>query len=394
MDQSCDQTAERIAEGLGFSCRHADPVVTFRDPFSLANGTMPVLELLIIGGAVFALVHARRRWRHDGDPVNLTLWFASVAYLAVIEPPLYFPGWFGLDKQVGFIFSHNVFTVQLMYDRLPLYIVAFYPALSQLAYELVRALDVFVRRGAVAGALAVAFVCQVFYEVFDQLGPQLRWWAWNPGDTKVNQPALASVPMNSMFLFASVSFGALAYLVVRLCGSGGGTGAATRATTEARTGARTGAGIAWRSVAAGALAPLAMAVAGAPAGLFQGGGHLGVQRAIIGVELGVVWVIGLCLLTDAWRASRTGPMVPMPLMPSPTFARTYPPFYLGVLMALWLIALPDYLASSGGLTKQGAPIGSLWYSTLCAAAAAGVILAARRATASSPAASSPAASSS
>ena len=360
MDQTCDPTAERIAEGLGFSCRHANPIVTFRNPFSLSNGTMPVLELLIVGGAVFALWHAWRRWRHDGDPANLTLWFASVAYLAVIEPPLYFPGWFGLDKQVGFVFSHNVFTVQFMNDRLPLYIVAFYPALSQLAYELVRTLGVFARRGALAGALAVAFVCQVFYEIFDQLGPQLRWWAWNPGDTKVNQPALASVPMNSMFLFASVSFAGLTYLVVRLTGTGASAG--------------TGLGIAWRSVVAGALTPLAMLIAGAPAGAFQGHGHLTVQRAIIGVELAIVWVIGLALIADSWRVPRTHPA------PAPLFARTYPPIYLTVLAALWLVALPAYFVATNGVTSAGTPIGSLWYSTLCAAAATGVIVAARRTT--------------
>jgi hypothetical protein len=343
VDQTCDPTAERIAEGLGFSCRHANPIVTFRNPFGLSNGTMPVLELLIVGGAVFALFHAWRRWRHDGDPVNLTLWFASIAYLAVIEPPLYFPGWFGLDKQVGFIFAHNVFSVQFMYDRLPLYIVAFYPALSQLAYELVRTLGIFARRGAFAGSLAVAFVCQVFYEVFDQLGPQARWWAWNPDNVKVNQPALASVPMNSMFLFASVSFAGLVYAVVRL--------------------AAAGPGIAWRSVVAGALAPLAMFIAGAPAGAFQG--HVGIQRTIIGVELAAVWIIGLSLTADAWRKPRTA------VAPAPSFARTYPTIYLGTLAALWLV---------GGLTEHGTPKGSLWYSALCGVAAAGVIVAARRAT--------------
>lgn len=147
MSYSCDSAAERLAEGLGFSCHDADPVVEFRNPFGLENATMPFLELLVIGGAVFALVHAWRRWRRDGDPVNISLWFASVVYLAVIEPPLYFPSWFDLEKDVGLIFSHNVFSVQFMYDRLPLYIVAFYPALSQLAYELVRALGVFARRG-------------------------------------------------------------------------------------------------------------------------------------------------------------------------------------------------------------------------------------------------------
>jgi hypothetical protein len=377
LNQACDPTTERIAEGLGFSCRHAAPIVSFRNPLHLSSGTMPFLELLIVGGAVFALCHAWRRWRREGDPINLTLWFASVAYLAVIEPPLYFPGWFGLDKQVGFIFAHNVFTVQFMDDRLPLYIVAFYPALSQLAYELVRTLGVFARRGALAGALAVAFVCQAFYEIFDQLGPQLRWWAWNPDNTKVNQPALASVPMNSMFLFASVSFAGLAYLVVRL--AGGGVGEADGA--GGRVGrAISGFGIAWRSVVAGALAPLTMLIAGAPAGAFQGHGHLGVQRAIIGVELAIVWAVGLYLMVDAWRAPRTGGHVPATL-----FARTYPPIYLAVLVALWLTALPAYFAATHGVTRQGTPIGSLWYSTLCAAAAAGVIvvamLVARRANA-------------
>ena len=83
-------------------------------------------------------------------PVNLAMWFAPLVYLFVTEPPLYFPEWFGLDEQYGFIFAHNVFTVQFMWDRLPLYIVAIYPALSQLVYEVVRVMGVFKHRGALA----------------------------------------------------------------------------------------------------------------------------------------------------------------------------------------------------------------------------------------------------
>ncbi|GAA4323646.1 hypothetical protein BJY14_006463 [Actinomadura luteofluorescens] len=363
MGDTCDPAAERVAEKLGFSCHGADPVVTFRNPFDLADGSMAVLELLIVGGAVFALVHAWRRWRRDGDPVNVALWFASVVYLAVIEPPLYFPGWFGLQDHVGFIFSHNVFTVQFMYDRLPLYIVAFYPAISQLAYELVRALGVFARRGPLAGSVAVAFACQVFYEVFDQLGPQLGWWAWNTANEKINQPALASVPMNSMLLFASVSFGAMTYLVVRLVGGGDG--------------ALTGPRIGWRTLVAGAVTPLAMVVVSAPSGAFEG--RLGVQRTILTAELAAVWVAGLLLLADAWRAERAGKGVPVV---SPLFARIYPALYLGVHVVLWLVALPAYLASTGGVTEQGTPVGSLWYAALCAVAASGIIVAALRAAAS------------
>jgi hypothetical protein len=367
MDSTCDAVAERLAHGLGFSCRDAGPIVSFRNPFALENGTMPVLELLIIGGAVFALVHAWRRWRRAGDPVNISLWFASVVYLAVIEPPLYFPARFGLDKQVGFIFSHNVFTVQFMYDRLPLYIVAFYPALSQLAYELVRALGVFARRGPLIGSVAVAFACQVFYEIFDQLGPQLKWWAWNPEDTMVNQPALASVPMSSMLLFASVSFGAMTYLVVRLVGEKDGRGALG------------GWAIAWRTVVAGAATPLTMIIVSAPSGAFRGQHHLGIQRAILSAELVAVWIAGLWLLADAWRSAGTGALVA-----SPRFVRIYPATYLGVHVVLWLVALPAYVAATDGITKQGTPIGSLWYAALCALTATGFILTALRATTPRP----------
>ncbi|OLT11926.1 hypothetical protein BJF79_23160 [Actinomadura sp. CNU-125] len=363
MGHTCEPDAERLAEGLGFSCHDTAPVMDVRDPFDLANGTLPVLELLIVGGAVFALVHAWRRWRRDGDPVNLSLWFASVVYLAVIEPPLYFPSWFGLDEHVGFIFSHNVFTVQFMYDRLPLYIVAFYPALSQLAYELVRALGVFARRGPLVGSVAVAFACQVFYEIFDHLGPQLKWWAWNPGNEMINQPALASVPMNSMLLFASVSFGAMTYLVVRLTGDRPGRGPLT------------GPGVAWRTIVAGAATPLAMIVVSAPSGAFRGEDRLGIQRAILSAELGVVWVVGLYLLADAVRAVRAGDV---PEVTSPLFVRVYPAAYLGVLVVLWLTALPAYFGSTGGFTEQGTPVGSLWYAALCTVAAAGFVLAALR----------------
>ncbi|TDC71814.1 hypothetical protein E1200_00980 [Actinomadura sp. GC306] len=364
MDHTCDAAAARVAEGLGFSCRDAHPVIDFRNPLGLENGTMPVLELLIIGGAVFALVHAWRRWRRDGDPVNISLWFASVVYLAVIEPPLYFPGWFGLEEHVGFIFSHNVFTVQFMYDRLPLYIVAFYPALSQLAYELVRALGVFARRGPLLGSMAVAFACQVFYEIFDHLGPQLKWWAWNADNEAINQPALGSVPMNSMLLFASVSFGAMTYLVVRLVGEKDGRGPLT------------GGRIAWRTVVAGALTPLAMIIVSAPSGAFRGEDRLGIQRAILSAELAVVWIVGLLLLVDAWRAVRAGTVPPVA---SPLFARTYPALYLGVHVVLWLIALPAYFAATNGVTEQGTPTGSLWYAGLCTVAATGFILVALRA---------------
>ncbi|GAB3158251.1 hypothetical protein GCM10027258_69150 [Amycolatopsis stemonae] len=344
MTSGCGPDAEAVTRGLGFDCHDVAPVVSVRFPWDLENWTMPVLEVLVLGGAVFALVHALRRYR-AGDPVNLALWWTSLVYLFVTEPPLYFPEWFGLDRIYGFVFAHNRFTVQLMGDRLPLYIVAFYPMFTQLAYELVRSLGIFRRRGPLPGAVAVAFVCQVFYEVFDHIGPQLKWWAWNPGNRIVDQPAMASVPMTSALLFASVSMAAMTYLVVRLAGSGR---------------------LVPRILLAGVLTPLAMVVAGLPASLFQG--NTTAQAWILGAELALVWLAGGWVVATGRAA--TGE-------PASAFVRVYPALYLGVLAVIWASALPAYFAADHGITRDGTPVGSGLYALACFAAA-GLVLAALR----------------
>ncbi|MFI5592186.1 hypothetical protein ACIA5G_44555 [Amycolatopsis sp. NPDC051758] len=350
MSAECGPEAEAVTRGLGFDCHDVAPVVSVRPPWTLAHWTMPLLEVLIVGGAIFALVHALRRYR-AGDPVNLALWWASLVYLFVTEPPLYFPEWFGLDKQYGFIFAHNEFTVQFMADRLPLYIVAFYPVISQLAYEVVRSLGIFRRRGPFAGSVAVAFACQVFYEVFDHLGPQLKWWAWNPGNHIVNHPALAAVPMTSMLLFASVSMGAMTYLVVRLAG-----------------GPRRGWSLGWRTLVAGVLTPPTMAIAGIPSSLFTG--NVTAQAWVLGAELALLWFAGAWIVVAHLRSPDRGPDVPLA-----AFARCYPAIYLGGMAVCWIGALPAYLAAHDGVTADGTPIGSGPYALACFLGA-GLLLAA------------------
>ncbi|MGZ4532379.1 MAG: hypothetical protein ACXVXP_08510 [Mycobacteriaceae bacterium] len=369
MSATCEKAAEEVTRNLGFNCHDVSPVVSVHNPFDLASWTMPVLELVIISGAVFALVHAVRRFR-AGDPINLALWFASLVYLFVTEPPLYFPEWFGLSKQYDFIFAHNVFSVQFMWDRLPLYIVAFYPAISALGYEVVRVLGIFKHRGALVGALAVAFVCQVFYEIFDMVGPQLKWWAWYDGNDKVNHPALASVPMNSMLLFASVSMGALAFLVVKLAGSRSADGDPRR-----------GWSLAWRIAAAGVLTPLTMGVFGIPSGLFGGETpNITAQAWVLGIELGLVWLAGAWILvTHIQRRHEYQPITP--------FARIYPVVYLAGMTVAWIGALPAFLDAKNGITSDGTPIGSGWYTLACYLGAFAVlaVLHSRRPTAADPA---------
>ena len=346
MNAECGPGAEAVTLGLGFDCHDVSPVVSVRFPWELANWTLPLLEVIIIGGAVFALLHAIRRYR-AGDPTNLSLWCASLVYLLVTEPPLYFPEWFGLDELYGFIFAHNRFTVQFMWDRLPLYIAAFYPAFSQLAYELVRSLGIFRRRGALTASVAVAFTCQVFYEVFDHIGPQLKWWAWNMDNHIVNDPAMASVPMNSMLLFASVSMGAMTYLVVRLTGGPGTDGAPRR-----------GWSLVPRTLVAGVLTPPTMAIAGIPSGFFRGNSTA--QTWVLGLELALLWLAGTWIVVSYLRSTDREPDEPIS-----AFARFYPVVYLGGMAVCWLGALPAYLAAHDGVTSDGTPIGSGLYALAC-----------------------------
>ncbi|WP_231750720.1 hypothetical protein [Mycobacterium sp. NAZ190054] len=154
MAEQCNPTFDLIASALGdFSCQGASAVGHLRHPLALSNWTLPVIELMMVAVAVAALAHSIQRWRRDGDPVNLSLWCATVIYLFVIEIPLYFPDVFGVADSLGVVFVHNAFTVQFLFERLPLYIVALYPAVVTIAYEIVRTLGVFRDRGPVIGAL-------------------------------------------------------------------------------------------------------------------------------------------------------------------------------------------------------------------------------------------------
>lgn len=67
------------------------------------------------------------------------------------------------------MFAHNVFTVEFLWGRLPLYIAAIYPMMATVAFEIVRSLGVFRHYGTVIGAVYVGFIHHAFYEIFDHL---------------------------------------------------------------------------------------------------------------------------------------------------------------------------------------------------------------------------------
>ncbi len=348
MSGQCSEDIERIANRLGFSCEHAAPVVHLRNPFELANWTLPVLELMVVFGAGLALWWAIRRLRRDGDPVNLVIWFSTVIYLLIVEPPLYFPTVFGADDTIGAVFAHNVFTVEFMYDRLPLYIVALYPAMMMLAYEIVRSLGVFRDRGAVIGAVCVGFVHHCFYEIFDQLGPQQQWWAWNTNNA-VNRPMLASVPMSSVLLFATVGPALVALCTQLLV-----------ARRLDRAHAMSPTALALRTFGVAALVPVGLVIANIPIALAGADHPDGPLRwAVYVLFLAVFAVVALPALLHQWRST-----APMPDRPNP-FVRVFGPAFLVVIGALWLAALPANLNATDGVTAEGTPSGSVVYAAVC-----------------------------
>ena len=354
----CPTIYARLAHQVGdFSCRTANPFINLRDPFHLTSWTQPVVEAVMIGGAILALWDAARRRRRTGDPTSLALWLAAVLYVLILEPPLYFPQESGLQNQVGLIFVHNVFTVQFLYDRLPLYIVAVYPAMAYLAYRLVETLGVFEHNGSLAGAACVGFVHQCFYEIFDNLGPQLRWWIWNPA-AKTNAPALAAVPLSSLVLFGTVGPCALTLLIRYFVAR-----PARSRSMPAGPGARrsmTWPSVAWRTVLAAVLVPVGLLAGGIPSSLASiGGRHLEADEIVLWAELAVFAATTIAAVTRAVKAGPTGDG-------KNGYLYLHTALYLGAFTLLWGAALPAYADARRGITRQGTPIGSLPYAAGCA----------------------------
>jgi hypothetical protein len=366
---ACTPGFTQVARTLGgIDCAHAPAVVSVRPPSALADATMPVVEAFMVAGAAVALVHAVLWWRRRGDPTNLGLWSATIVYLLVLEPPLYFPDRFGLQDRVGLIFVHNLFSVQFMDDRLPLYIVAVYPALTYPAYVLVQRTGLLDRHSPVAGAACVAVVFQCFYEIFDQLGPQLRWWAWNP-QAPSNSPSLAAVPLTSVVIFAAASPFGMA-LLTRWLLAGRASGGPIPPLS-----------VALRVIGVGVLTPLAMMLCSLPYGILsRWPGRFGAARAVS------LWaVLGLIVAVAAVTVGRDlighPARAPEPVEPVGGFLERYAVVagvaFLLVFAGLWAVALPDHLAATAGRTPSGTPIGSLPYAAACALAGAGILLLAR-----------------
>ncbi|MFD3593007.1 hypothetical protein ACFWU5_09780 [Nocardia sp. NPDC058640] len=360
MADHCSPTFADLAGQLGFSCEEAGGLVEFRSPFALENWTLPVLELTIVLGALLALWYAIVRLRRHGDPTNLVLWFGATAYLFVIEPPLYFPAAFGIEDHVDTMFAHNVFTVDFLWGRLPLYIIAIYPLMATMAFGIIRMLGIFRRYGVLIGAACVGYVHHAFYEIFDHLGPQLRWWEWSL-DNPLNQPMFDSVPMGSVVVFAALWPMSLAFCVQYFVGR------------HVDDGKRfTGIELTWRTIVIGLLASVGTFLLPLPATVI-GMNNTTIRGIVYALELAVLAIGAALVMIRQWTALRRGTATP-PQYTDP-FVQRFATLYLIIFAALWIAALPDFFAAINGETTNGDPIGNLWYTAACFVIATASVLA-------------------
>lgn len=346
---TCTAEFARLSAGLGGLRCDGDPVVTFANPFGLQSWTMPVIEVLLVAGAIAALVHALRWYRTHGDSSNLVVWISGVFCLLLIEPIAYFPQWFGLQDLMGLTFVHNQFSVQFLYDRLPLYIVAMYPAYAYLAWILVQRTGILRRYHPLIGAACVAFVFHCFYEVIDTVGVQFRWWVWNQ-ELPTSRPGLGVVPYVNIQAFSlGLPFGLA--LVTLLASKFAGTGrwSVVRNIVLVCIGA-------W---------PIQF-LSSAPATLIDWlGGSIQTGR-LIGTWLLIVaaGVATLLAFIGSYRARIADPgFIPLGVQRD-YFALVCATVYLIACVVLWAAALPEYLGARGGLTPGGAPTGSLPYAVV------------------------------
>ena len=355
MSDMCSPTFDELSRDLGFTCDEAGGLVELRAPWELENWTLPVLEVTIVLGALLALIYAIVRLRRHGDPTNLVLWLGATAYLFIIEPPLYFPAAFGIEEHVDTMFVHNLFMVEFLWGRLPLYIVAVYPLMATLAFEIVRMLGIFVRYGVLLGAACVGFVHHAFYEIFDHLGPQLRWWAWSE-ENPLSPPMFDAVPLPSVVVFAALWPMSLALCVQFFVGRHVDRG-------EHFSGLQ----LVWRTLVIGIVASIGTAVLPIPATLF-GMGSDTVRGILYAAELVALSMVAVVVLIRQWLRLRADGHTGAPAYRN-GFVQAYALAYLAVMAFLWISALPDFFGAVDGITVNGDPVGNLWYTGACFAVA-------------------------
>jgi hypothetical protein len=352
MTENFRELSEKLG---GFNPAALESFFYWNNPFTLKHWTMNIVELLMCAGAALGLLHALKIYKHTGNAINLCYWIMSIGFLFVTEVPLYFPTLVGADpNQLRFL--HNEFTAGLVFDRMPIYIVALYPALMYPAYVLIARTGIFERKwGLLLGAVSVGFLHHCFYEIFDHYGPQFGWWVWN---YTTYGATVASVPLASIYTFAFVGPMGLT-LVTRLL----------VARYIRRRQAMSMPSNAWHlagwcvigSIAA--FVPLVIFTPDLYYQIFLGAMPAPAVEQI--VSFSILAVAAFITLAVNLKANTGSGQIASGRDDWRRYPIIFLAAYLVIFAALWICAFPEYAAASNGTTVRGTPIGSLTYTVGC-----------------------------
>src|SRR5271156_5693895 len=129
---TCSQAFLDLSRGMGFGgCSHLSPVLYLQSPLHLQHPTMAVIEALLIAGAITYVYVAIRRAVVSRDSKLLIFLAAGLVYMFALELPAYFLDTLGMPELA---FVHNRFSVGIMFERMPLYIIALYLSLVPLSF--------------------------------------------------------------------------------------------------------------------------------------------------------------------------------------------------------------------------------------------------------------------
>jgi hypothetical protein len=192
-------------EPISYAMRNTEALghwLNFNTPSELKDWSFLAIEFILVLGIICAVIHAVQHHRKSGHYSALLTLLGAFTYGLLCDIASYYT----VEN-----FWHGEFSVMLVYNRLPLYIALFYPAviyhlcMTIRRYEFSRSVE----------TLSTAFYAGLTYMIFDNLGPMLNWWIWDRADP-TTWPYLNAVPVTSYFWFFSFT-GAFALVSRIVC---------------------------------------------------------------------------------------------------------------------------------------------------------------------------------
>ena len=180
-----------MEEHIAYAMRNADAIqsyIYFNNPFTLKNWTFNVVETTVFLGAILGFLHSIREYKKRGNKAPFFLYLTCVWYGIFLEVIVY-----------NFVdnFWHGEFSVMFYHNRFPLYILLIYPSLIYHVFMTIERHKIYLLPyGRFIEAIIIGWASQMMYLLYDNIGPHLHWWIWNPGDVTL-QPMWEGVPATS-----------------------------------------------------------------------------------------------------------------------------------------------------------------------------------------------------